>query len=87
MRPAVSVQQPEQQHDFANLLVDDSLPLSHEYQPSDMLPDPSGGALDSFAFANGAFDASFGPSLNFSFDDLIDDSATFAVDARASGAA
>lgn len=86
MRPAVSVQQPEQQHDFANLLVGDSLPLSDEYEPSDLLPHSSGGDLDAFAFANGAFDASFGTSL-FSFDDLIDDSATSAVDARASGAA
>lgn len=42
--------------------------------------------MDNFAFADGALDASFSAPLNFSFDDLIDDSATFAVDAQVSGA-
>ncbi|KAK4493953.1 hypothetical protein PRZ48_015139 [Zasmidium cellare] len=86
VRPAVSVQQPEQQHDFS-FMVDESLPFSDDYPATDMLQDSPDGNLDAFAFTDGAYDASFNGSL-FSFDQLIDDSATtFAVDAQASGAA
>lgn len=67
-------------------MVDESLPFSDDYADSDMLPNHPGGHLDTFAFTDGAYDASLNSSL-FSFDQLIDDSATFAVDAQASGAA
>jgi hypothetical protein len=72
--------------DFGSFLVDSSLPLSDDASTPDLLPYSSGGPLGSFPFTDGAFDASISGSLNFGFDDLMDDSA-FAVDAQTSGAA
>ncbi|KAK5135228.1 hypothetical protein LTR08_005478 [Meristemomyces frigidus] len=46
----------------------------------DLLQDPFDSALEPLAFANGAYDASFNPPLDFSFDDFIHDAATVAVD-------
>jgi len=69
-----------------NLLVDESLPLPHDPAAPDFLQDPPPGPLDAFAFADGAFDASFNAPLDFSFDDLINDSATVAVDGGAGAA-
>lgn len=53
---------------------------------ADMFSNYSSGHVDSFAFANGAHDGSFTAPLDFTFDELIDDSASLAVDAQASGA-
>ncbi|TKA63929.1 hypothetical protein B0A55_10305 [Friedmanniomyces simplex] len=44
------------------------------------IQDAAFGHLDPFAFADGAFDACFNAPLDFSFDDLIDGTATVAVD-------
>ncbi|KAI7523575.1 hypothetical protein KC343_g21558, partial [Hortaea werneckii] len=93
VRPAVSVEPSEQhqQHpfkdpaskdvNFAQLLLGGSLPASHDASDPDLLQDSPGRHLEPFAFADGAYDASFNPPLDFSFDDFIhDDSATVAVD-------
>lgn len=84
MRPAVSVQPPEQQRDFESTGVVDQ--LHGEYSMADLLPDYHGGHMDSFAFTDGAHDGSFNTPLDFTFDDFINDSASLAVDAQASGA-
>ncbi|KAI7385839.1 hypothetical protein KC328_g10134, partial [Hortaea werneckii] len=93
VRPAVSVEPSEQhqQHpfkdpaskdvNFAQLLLGGSLPASHDASDPDLLQDSPGRHLEPFAFSDGAYDASFNPPLDFSFDDFIhDDSATVAVD-------
>jgi hypothetical protein len=85
----VSVQPQEQQHDLsldAPSLVGSTLSSPDDWSNDDLLPNNYGGSLDNFAFTDGALDASFNAPLNFSFDDLIDDAASFAVDAQASGA-
>lgn len=84
----MSVQPREPQFDFSQFdMVESFLPLPHESPAPDMLSHSPGGHLDSFAFADGSFDASLSNPLNFSFDEFIDDSANLPVDARASGAA
>lgn len=84
MRPAVSVdQQGGYNFDF---LVDKPLPVPHEPPAPDFLQDYASGAMDGFAFSNGAFDPSFNAPLDFSFDDFIDDSAIVAVDYGAGAA-
>jgi hypothetical protein len=68
--------------DFSTLTMGNSLLLPHDTSASDLLQGYPSGSLEPFAFADGALDASFGPSLDFSFDDFIhhDGSATVAVD-------
>ncbi|TKA49563.1 hypothetical protein B0A54_00230 [Friedmanniomyces endolithicus] len=51
-----------------------------DLQSPDYLQDAPFGGMDPLAFADGAFDASFSAPLDFSFDDLIDGTATVAVD-------
>ena len=79
-----SEQQP-QSHDhydatFLTDLLGPPLPVPRESQPPDMLQSYTSGALEPLPFAHGAFDPSFNPPLDFSFEDLIDNSATVAVD-------
>merc|ERR1712029_767940 len=66
---------------FAQLLLGGSLPAPHDGSDPDLLQDSPGRHLEPFAFSDGAYDTSFNPPLDFSFDDFIhDDSATVAVD-------
>lgn len=53
---------------------------------ADARPEYYDGHVDDFAFTDGAHDTSFNDSLEFSFDDFLNDSASLAVDAQASGA-
>ncbi|KAK5128328.1 hypothetical protein LTR85_002995 [Meristemomyces frigidus] len=69
--------------DFNHLLaisMGDSYPPPHDAPAPDLLQDPFASDLEPLAFANGAYDASFNPPLDFSFDDFIHDAATVAVD-------
>ncbi|KAK4547667.1 hypothetical protein LTR36_000624 [Oleoguttula mirabilis] len=67
---------------FSQLLglgMGDSFSAPHDVAAPEQLQDPFAGDLEPLAFANGAYDASFSPSLNFTFDDFIHDP-TVAVD-------
>ncbi|KAK3073612.1 transcription factor that binds to CRE motif [Teratosphaeriaceae sp. CCFEE 6253] len=52
---------------------------SYDAAAADYLQDPAPGTLGPFALENGGFDACFNAPLDFSFDDLINDTATVAV--------
>ncbi|KAK6395664.1 hypothetical protein LTR65_010683 [Meristemomyces frigidus] len=90
-QPQHHLHQPPQQDDdepsfnainFSQLLglgMGDSFSAPHDVAAPEQLQDPFAGDLEPLAFANGAYDASFSPSLNFTFDDFIHDP-TVAVD-------
>jgi hypothetical protein len=75
----------EQQPSF-NSLVGGFLPLSHNPPAAEYLQDAGSHHLDTFAFADGAFDTSLNGPLDFSFDDFINDPATVAIDSGAGAA-
>lgn len=68
------------------LFIDDGLvgqldPLHVDGQHANMLQDHTYGNLDDISFTHGTFDSSFDESLDFSFDDFINDNpASLAVD-------
>jgi hypothetical protein len=65
----------QQQHSDPtfNFMVDSSVPTNHEHDLANYLQDFSYGDLGTVAFSDGAYDASFNPPLDFSFDDFIHD--------------
>jgi len=77
----VPINDPTQSLDFTfAYLVDHTLPPPPNPPPNPWLQNPPPGPLDPFAFADGAFDASFNAPLDFSFEDFIHDPATVAID-------
>jgi hypothetical protein len=68
--------------DFSSFAMGSTFSLPHDLSASDLLQSYASSGLEPIAFTDGGLDASFGPSLDLSFDEFIhhDGSATVAVD-------